>query len=97
MFDLTRNQWFVIGMVLLLFGVQFRMVEAYTLTPEVTQTLEKIRSKTEGESPARTVFIAGAGDAVKKTVAPPDWIGWAAISIGAVIIMHSLTMRASGG
>ena len=37
MMDITRNQYFLAGLVLLFLGLQFRLVESFVLTPEFTQ------------------------------------------------------------
>ena len=30
---------------------------------------------------------------VKKTITPPKWIGWSLLSVGGVMVLHSLAMR----
>jgi hypothetical protein len=37
----------------------------------------------------------GAGP--KKVIQPPEWLGWCMMSIGGVLILHSLAMRKPGG
>jgi hypothetical protein len=32
-----------------------------------------------------------------RTVTPPDWIGWALLSVGSVLVLHSLVMPKPGG
>ncbi len=91
--DITRNQWFLAGLVLLLLGVQLRLVYSYTITPEFTKILAErsghpmaaASGSTEAVLSAETKFPA-------KTFQPPEWIGWALLSIGAVFILHSLAM-----
>ena len=39
MMDITRNQFFYAGLVLLLLGVQFRMVESFDLNKHLTEVL----------------------------------------------------------
>jgi hypothetical protein len=36
----------------------------------------------------------GAGP--KKVVQPPEWLGWCLMSIGGVLVLHSLAMRKPG-
>ena len=38
MMDINRNQYFMVGLVLLLLGLQLRLVDSYTLTPELTKS-----------------------------------------------------------
>jgi len=45
MMDLTRNQWFLIGLLLLLLGTQFRLVESVDLTPKLTAFLAERSSR----------------------------------------------------
>ncbi len=92
--DITRNQFFLAGLVLLLLGLQFRAVDTLTLTPEFTEFLAnqtnhpaaKINSSTQAIFPTQKPIL-------KKTVRPPDWIGWSLLSIAAVLILHSMAMR----
>ena len=44
--EISRNQWFVIGFVVLFIGIQFRLVHSYKLTSEATMVL----AKTDGPS-----------------------------------------------
>ena len=39
--EMNRNHYFLIGLVLLFLGLQFRLVDSMVLTPEFTQTLAK--------------------------------------------------------
>ena len=88
---------FAIGIVLLLLGLQLRTVDSYVLTPKATQFIhEKTR-----ESGFRTAagpydldsYLMAAGPVAKKTITPPRWLGWAAISVGAVLALHGITLR----
>lgn len=95
--DLNRNQFFFIAVFLVLLGVQFRMVGTYVLTPETTRFLAE-RAQ-QGADPVGT--LAGTTPELPatlppKSVAPPDWLGWCLISVGAVLFFHSLTMSKPG-
>jgi hypothetical protein len=96
--EINRNQYFMAGIVILLFGIQVRMVDAYVLTPEATQFVVKRfhKPKSEGAaSPAAFEPVAvSAGPALSmKTITVPPWGGWASISLGSVLILHSLAMK----
>jgi hypothetical protein len=94
--DLNRNQFFFIGLVLLLVGVQFRYVSAYVLTPETTQFIaERTGQTTSASSSAYSFFSAatGSNSATRKTLQPPEWLSWCLMSVGSVLILHSLAMR----
>ena len=53
--DLNRNQFFFIGLLVLLIGLQVRYVSAYVLNPEATQFLAE---RTGQSSTASTSFFA---------------------------------------
>jgi hypothetical protein len=97
MMDITRNQFFFAGLLLLLLGVQFRMVESFELSPEFTQflatrtghPLASVNAATQSLSPSDKPLA-------KKTVQPPDWIGWMLMSTGSVLILHSWGMKKPG-
>jgi hypothetical protein len=94
--DLNRNQFFFIGLVILLLGLQLRFVSAYVLNPEATQFL----AERSGEAPAAaaSIFNLTSTPAMgRKVVQPPEWLGWCLISVGAVLILHSLAMPKPGG
>ncbi len=45
MMDITRNQFFYAGLVLLLLGIQFRMVESFDLNGELTRLVNERSGK----------------------------------------------------
>lgn len=94
--EFNRNQYFFTGLVLLLLGIQFRMVESYALTPEAAKIVQKV-----GQSPdvasAANPFGQAAAAIGTRSVSPPDWLGWCLMSIGSVLILHSLAMKKPGG
>jgi hypothetical protein len=99
--ELNRNQYFLIGIVVVLLGVQLRMVDSYVLNGPATKfVVEKFGSpeqKAAAGTAIPTLETAGNGaSATLRTVKPPVWTGWAAISIGAVLILHSLAMPRPG-
>jgi hypothetical protein len=99
--DFNRNQFFFMGILILLVGLQVRAVRTYVLTPETTRILAEW-------SDADTVSVAQAGEfspqaavatvtGAQKTIEPPEWLGWCLMSIGAVLVLHSLAMPKPGG
>lgn len=96
--DLNRNQFFFIGLLLLLLGLQFRMVASYTLTSEATRFLaERVHGPTLVASADGAAALAGSSNFPQKTFYPPNWLGWCLMSIGGVVVLHSLAMRKPGG
>lgn len=95
--DITRNQFFMAGLVLLFLGLQFRLVHSFVLTPEFTQVLAQGTSHPLASVNAATAAEASSEKPVaQKSVRPPEWIGWALISLGATLILHSLAMQKPG-
>jgi len=93
--EMNRNQFFLLGLVILLLGVQLRAVHSYILTPTCT----KILAEKTGHPMVAAIDAADALSPSDKTVAPaypltpPEWLGWSFMSIGAVLILHSLAMK----
>lgn len=97
MMDITRNQYFFAGLLCLLMGAQFHMVESFELTPEFTQFLaERTGHPWASVSAATQTFTQSEKPLVKKTVRPPDWIAWSLISLGSVLVLHSWAMKKPG-
>jgi hypothetical protein len=94
--EINRNQYFLMGLVVLLLGLQVRMVDSYVLNAKATTFIAE-RFKMLGDSDvADGSFMATAGPTPLRTVRPPIWLGYAFISLGAVLILHSLAMKRPG-
>ena len=92
--DINRNQVFLAGVIVAALGLQFLMVDAFVLTPEFTQLLaEKTNHPLASVNAASAALPQADGPMAKKTVQPPDWIGWALTSLGAVLVLHSWGMQ----
>ncbi len=89
-----RNKCLMLGIILLLLGVQFRLVGAVTLTPEATGVLAKYVApeKSERLESARRVAPRATEQATKQTLRPPRWLGLSFISVGAVLVLQSFVM-----
>ena len=100
--ELNRNHYFMLGCVILFLGIQFRLVDSFQLTPEATHVLNKKLGKLAPPPEAqqsKSAFSFASKSPVpeippRRTVHPPQWLSWACISIGSVLILHSLAMRA---
>jgi hypothetical protein len=90
--DLNRHQFLFIGLIFLLLGVQVRYVSAYVLNPETTQFLAEHTGQTSATSTSLFAATAGTGMGPRKTLEPPEWLSWCLISVGAVLVLHSLAM-----
>jgi hypothetical protein len=93
--ELNRNQYFFMGLVILLIGVQLRTVSSFTLTHEATKFLAE-RSQTSAADSTLLALSSDMGAGPQKVVQPPEWLGWCLMSVGGVLILHSLAMKKPG-
>ena len=93
--EFNRNQFLMFGVILLLLGVQFRTFDSFTLNEKATHFIIA-RMQDTGTAAASTSILPTAAIA-RKVVRPPQWLGWSLISIGSVLILHSLGMKKPGG
>ena len=93
--ELNRNQYFFIGVVLLLVGLQFRMVSSFTLTSDATRFLAERTQKSAGDG-VLLALTSDVGAGPQKVIQPPEWLGWCLMSVGGVLVLHSLAMRKPG-
>lgn len=92
--ELNRNQYFFLGLVVLLIGIQLRMVSSYVLTQEATKFLAE-RTQSAPDT-AILAFTSDLGAGPQKVIQLPEWSGWCLMSVGAVLILHSLAMKKPG-
>ena len=90
--ELNRNHYFMAGVVLLLLGIQLRMIDAFVLNESTTRFLSQ-----RAGGAATAAILPAIGPAPRKTVRPPDWLGWALMSVGSVLVLHALAMKGPGG
>jgi len=100
MMDLNRNQFMLIGLILLLLGVQLRLIDTFVLNERSTRFLSQQKAKAEQPTgwtfPASLAAKAPIPMIQRKKIRPPRWLGLALISLGAVLVLHSLAMRKPG-
>ena len=92
--ELNRNHYFMAGVVLLLLGVQLRVVDSYVLNEQSTRLLTP-QPANNGLMAVRPL-IQSVSSAQHKVVKPPEALGWALMSIGSVLILHALAMKGPG-
>jgi hypothetical protein len=96
--DINRNQFFLIGLLLVLLGAQLRAVDTYVLNEKATQFLAKrLPDKQVNPYERMQLYMAAAGPSPLRRVAPPRWIGYSLLSVGAVLTLHALSMKKPGG
>jgi hypothetical protein len=97
--ELNRNQFMMIGLLVLLLGLQFRMVDHFVLNAKATEIVEKKLNKNASSEITPQVQTAGGGSSPlvgNRMVKPPHWLGWCLVSVGGVLVLHSLAMRRPG-
>ena len=89
---INRQQYMMIGLILLFVGIQFRMFDSYVLTDEASAFIEERFSKIQQQDPMTSFWVTNA-PRPPRTLRPPQWVGWALLSLGGVLVMHSLALK----
>jgi hypothetical protein len=79
-----------LGVVLLLFGLQLRTVEAFVCTPPATEVLTNWFGAAENSAQGALQRMVVEKTGHRHIVEPPSWLGWAMMSLGFVLFMHGL-------
>ena len=83
---LSSHRLLLAGLLLFLLGMQFRVVESFTLNERSSHFVAA--SLGGGQQPA-----SWQAPALRKVVEPPRWLGLALMSVGAVLMVKSLSAR----
>lgn len=87
-----RHRYFLLGILLVLLGVQFRMIDSFVLNEKATRVLAKVtQTKVASESTFGSWMSVVSGPPMKR-VTPPRWIGLVMIAAGAVICFHAFSI-----
>src|SRR4051794_21725620 len=99
--ELNRNQYFLGGLLVLLLGIQLRMVDAFVLNEQAThflhQRMQQIKAQQFASAGEASATLAAATPTAKHRLQPPDWLGWSLVSVGSVLILYSLALKKPGG
>ncbi len=95
--EFNRNRYFMFGVLLLLLGIQFRMVQSFVLNETGTRAFAHIVKEFQLASQSFTsdLYLA-ANPNPKKTFHPPNWLGWILLTAGGVISLHAMVLPAPG-
>ncbi|MEI8371645.1 MAG: hypothetical protein WCJ35_02300 [Planctomycetota bacterium] len=94
--EITRNQYYMAGLVLLLLGIQFRMIESVELKDHFAKFIaERTDHPLISVSSQSPVLAPVESAAINRVVHPPEWIGYVFASLGSVLVLHSLAMPKS--
>ncbi|MEM6980247.1 MAG: hypothetical protein AAF539_11335 [Planctomycetota bacterium] len=93
---MTRNRYFMLGVILILLGIQFRMVDSFVLNPPATRMLSKVSKQTYAASEdSFSSFLMQVHPKPTKRVHPPRWLGLAMIAVGSVVSLHAVAIPKS--
>ena len=97
---------FLMGVIILFFGVQLRAVDTFVLNEKVSSIINKrIAAKTPAVAPARQAGLYdpywGLEDQTPKApalprlrrITPPRWLGYSFLSIGAILVCTAPAFR----
>ena len=90
---------FLLGIVILFFGIQLRSIDSFVLNEKVTgvinRQIEKREAKKAATQPPREANFFGLDDSKPspaplpkmRRITPPRWLGYSLLSIGAVLVL----------
>jgi len=91
--QMTRNRYFLIGVLLILFGVQFRLVDSFVLNETTTRALAKMSKQNNvASTDSLNSFLMQVHPKPTKRVHPPRWLGLAMIAVGTVVSLHAIAI-----
>lgn len=87
------------GLVVLLLGIQLRLVEAFVLneraTQFVAQRLQQVKAQTTGSS--GTTLVSAEVPVGTRRIQRPRWLSYSLMSLGGVLVLYSLALKKPGG
>ena len=88
-----RNRYFLAGVLLILLGVQFRMVHSFVLNEPATRALARVtKSAPVADNSNMTNLWLQVAPNPTKRIEPPRWLGLAMIAVGTVITCHAVVI-----
>ena len=80
-----RAFFLALGIFLCILGAQCLVVDTYVLAGQPQPAAE-----------AQSLFNAPPPSAGQREMEPPEWAPWSMLSVGAVVILYSLTLNRQG-
>ena len=95
---MDRNRYFMLGVVLLCLGLQFRLIDSFVLNETSTRALHKVvkSQQADANAMATNVFMQAAPNP-RKALKPPRWLGFVLLTAGGIMTLHALVLPKSGG
>jgi hypothetical protein len=91
--NLRYHVWIYVGVMVLLLGLQLRMVETYTFTSDSTRMMNDWFGSGSGAPAGAIERWAVSQNMVQKQYRPPAWLGYALLSAGGVMVVHGWFLR----
>lgn len=94
---LNRNHYFAAGVLLLLAGLQFRLVDSVVLNEHATQFVaQRFSNSQPGPAVSYGNSLFASAMPSRRTLKLPRWLGLSLLSVGSVLALHSLAMKKPG-
>ncbi|MCG8649304.1 MAG: hypothetical protein MI861_05700 [Pirellulales bacterium] len=91
--SMYRNRYFLLGILLVLLGIQFRMVDSFVLNEQATRALARVtKSRSVADNTGVNSLMMFVHPKPTKRVRPPRWLGLSMIAIGSVVSLHALAI-----
>lgn len=87
---MKRHHLLLVGLLLFFAGVQFRLVESFTLSEKSSRFIATQMSRSGPMQPQPAMWQNAPA---RKVVQPPRWLGLALMSVGSVLALKSISMR----
>ncbi len=85
-----RMVCFLVGCLLVLAGLQLRVVDTYVLSPGATRVAARWFGAEPGTVRGTVEWIALETGNPRKALTPPEWLGWALVSSGLVSLAYAV-------
>ncbi|TWT87868.1 hypothetical protein [Stieleria varia] len=91
--SIYRNRFFLAGILLILLGTQFRMIDSVVLNEPTTRALAKFTNTpiVDNSTTMGSIFSTVTPKPTKR-LQPPRWLGLALIAVGTVISLHAFAL-----
>lgn len=84
------HRFFLTGLIIALLGAQLRLVDKFVLNERVSGWLQRANMKAAAPRDPYDPYMSLSlldDQPTRRTIEPPDWLGWSLLSVGAVLIL----------
>ncbi len=91
--SMYRNRYFLAGILLILVGIQFRMVDSFVLNESASRALARVSKSTPvADNSGMSSMLMSVYPNPTKRVEPPRWLGLAMIAVGSIVACHAIAI-----